>query len=135
MEKLTIDAKIENLPIVTQFVTDMLEEKNCSMKAVMQIELVIEEIFVNIASYAYKDNVGEVTLCKSFEDNPPTLNLVFMDSGEKYNPLEHEDPDTTLGVEDRDIGGLGIFLVKKNVDEISYNYTDGQNILSIKKLV
>ena len=135
MEKLTIDAKIENLPAVTQFVTDTLEEKNCSLKIIMQIELVIEEIFVNIANYAYKDKSGMATVCKSFDDNPSALNLIFMDSGTKYNPLEHEDPDINLSAEDREIGGLGIFLVKRNVDKITYEYIDGQNILSIKKLL
>lgn len=135
MEKLTIDAKIENLPAVTQFVTDALESRNCSLKIIMQIELVIEEIFVNIANYAYKNNSGIATVCRNFEDNPAALNLIFMDSGEKYNPLQHEDPDINLSAEDREIGGLGIFLVKKNVDEISYKYEDGQNILSVKKLL
>lgn len=135
MEKLTIDAKIENLPAVTQFVTDALESRNCSLKIIMQIELVIEEIFVNIANYAYKNNSGIATVYRNFEDNPAALNLIFMDSGEKYNPLQHEDPDINLSAEDREIGGLGIFLVKKNVDEISYKYEDGQNILSIKKLL
>ena len=133
MEKLTIEAKIENLPVATQFVTDALESKDCSLKIIMQIELVIEEIFVNISNYAYKNNVGVVTICRNFEDNPEALNLIFMDSGEKYNPLEHKDPDINLSAEDREIGGLGILLIKKNVDEISYKYEDGQNILSIKK--
>ena len=133
MENLTIDAKIENLPAVTQFITDALESRNCSLKIIMQIELVIEEIFVNISNYAYKNNSGTATICRDFEDNPSALNLIFMDSGIKYNPLEHEDPDINLSAEDREIGGLGIFLVKKNVDEISYKYEGDKNILSIKK--
>lgn len=135
MEKLTIDAKIENLPAVTQFITDALESRNCSRKTIIQVELVIEEIFVNIANYAYKDKSGVATICRGFDDNPAALNLIFMDSGEKYNPLEHEDPDINLSAEDRKIGGLGIFLVKKNVNEISYKYENGQNILSMKKFL
>lgn len=133
MEKLTIDAKIENLPTVTQFVTDALESKDCSMKIIMQMELVIEELFVNVASYAYYPNVGNVTVCQSFDEEPCALNLSFIDSGKAYNPLEHKDPDITLDAEEREIGGLGILLVKKNVDEISYKYEDGQNILTVKK--
>ena len=133
MEKLTIDAKIENLPSVTEFVTQALENKNCSMKIVMQMELVIEELFVNIANYAYSPQVGLADVCMDFEENPQALKLIFIDSGKPYDPLEHEDPDITLKAEDRDIGGLGIFLVKKNVDEISYKYEDGKNILAIKK--
>lgn len=133
MEKFTIEAKLENLPSVTEFVIEDLENRNCSMKVTMQMELVIEEIFVNVASYAYKENPGNVTICKSFDEEPRVLNLSFIDSGTPYDPLQHKDPDTTLGAEERQIGGLGIFLVKKNVDEISYKYEDGQNILTIKK--
>ena len=133
MEKLTIDAKIENLPSVTEFVIQALEEKNCSMKIIMQMELVIEELFVNIANYAYSPQVGTADIFRDFEGNPRALKLVFVDSGKPYDPLKHEDPDITLEAEEREIGGLGIFLVKKNVDEISYKYEDGKNILTVKK--
>lgn len=131
MEKLTIDATVENLENVTEFITSSLEEKNCSMKIIMQMELVIEEIFVNVASYAYRPNVGPVTICKEIDDQ--ALTISFIDGGVDYNPLEHEDPDINAGIDEREIGGLGIFLVKKNVDEVSYERKDGQNILTIKK--
>ena len=133
MEKLTIDAKLENLPTVTEFVIDALEIRDCPMKVTMQMELVIEELFVNVASYAYEDEGGKVTICRKFDDEPRALELSFIDSGTPYNPLEHKDPDTTLDAEEREIGGLGIFLVKKNVDEISYKREDEQNILTVKK--
>ena len=131
MEKLTIDATVENLATVTEFITSSLEEKDCPLKVIMQMELVIEEIFVNVASYAYRPNVGNVTIYKEFDNQSITVS--FVDSGVDYNPLEHEDPDTNAEIEDRDIGGLGIFLIKKNVDEISYERKDEQNILTIKK--
>lgn len=134
MEKLTIDAKVENLAIVTEFITSSLEEKDCSIKIIMQMELVIEEIFVNVSSYAYSPNIGSVTICKEFEDAPQAVIITFIDSGVSYNPLEHEDPDINAGIDERDIGGLGIFLVKKNVNEISYERKDGKNILTIKKI-
>lgn len=133
MEKITIDAKLENLTSVTEFVIDALESRDCPMKVTMQMELVIEELFVNVASYAYKDSVGTVTVCRSFDDEPRAINLIFIDSGTPYNPLEHKDPDTSLGAEEREIGGLGIFLVKKNVDEISYRREEEKNILTVKK--
>lgn len=133
MEKFTIDAKLENLPAVTEFVIDALEGRDCPMKVTMQMELVIEEIFVNVASYAYKNNAGKITVCRSFDEEPRAINLIFADAGTPYNPLEHKDPDTSLGAEEREVGGLGIFLVKKNVDEIFYKYEDGQNILTVKK--
>ena len=133
MEKITVDAVLENLQTVIDFATEKLEERDCSMKVVMQTELVIEEIFVNIASYAYHPEIGPATFCMEFEENPHALLMTFIDGGKPYNPLEQDAPDTTLGVDEREIGGLGIFLVRKNVDEISYEYADGKNILRMKK--
>jgi len=133
MEKITVDAVLENLQTVIDFATEKLEERDCSMKVIMQTELVIEEIFVNIASYAYHPEIGPATFCMEFEENPHALLMTFIDAGKPYNPLEQEAPDTTLALEERDVGGLGIFLVKKNVDEISYEYADGKNILHMKK--
>ena len=134
MEQLTIEAKVENLSTVTKFIIESLEELNCKPKILMQMELVIEELFVNVASYAYKPNIGICTVQKILEDNPRSITVTFIDSGVPYNPLKKEDPDTSLGVEEREIGGLGIFLVKKNVDDITYEHKDGQNVLTFKKL-
>lgn len=133
MEKLTIQATVENLAPVTEFIISSLEERDCPIKVMMQMELVVEEVFVNVANYAYAPEVGDVTIYKNFEDNPRALELIFADSGMPYNPLEHQDPDITLAAEERSIGGLGIFLVKKNVDSITYERKDGQNILRMKK--
>lgn len=134
MEKITVDATIDNLQTVTDFATNYLEEHSCPMKVAMQIELVIEEVFVNIASYAYHPEIGPATFCLEFEENPAAVLMTFIDGGRPYNPLERTDPDTTLGIEERDEGGWGIFLVKKNVDEITYEYEDGKNILRMKKI-
>lgn len=133
MEKITVEAVVENLQQVIDFATEQLESRDCSMKTVMQTELVIEEIFVNIANYAYNPEIGLTTFCVEFENNPNAAVMTFIDNGKPYNPLERIDPDTTLDIDERDIGGLGIFLVKKNVDEISYRFEDGQNILTMKK--
>ena len=133
MEKITVDAVVENLQEVIDFATGQLETRDCPMKASMQLELVIEEIFVNIASYAYHPETGPATFCMEFEENPAAVLMTFIDGGTPYNPLEKKDPDTSLDIDERDIGGLGIFLVKKNVDEISYEYKDGKNILHMKK--
>ena len=133
MEKITVEAKIENLQQVTDFATEKLEARDCPIKAAMQLELVIEEIFVNIASYAYESATGDATFCIDFAQDPDAVSLTFIDGGKPYNPLEKPDPDITLDMDERDIGGLGIFLVKKNVDEISYERTDGKNILHMKK--
>ena len=133
MEKITVEAKIENLQQVTDFATEKLEARDCPIKASMQLELVIEEIFVNIASYAYESATGDATFCIDFAEDPGAVSLTFIDNGKPYNPLEKSDPDITLDANERDIGGLGIFLVKKNVDEIFYERTDDKNILRMKK--
>ena len=133
MEKITVEATTDNLQEVTDFATAQLEEHDCSMKVVMQMELVIEEIFVNVSSYAYHPDTGDVTICVDFAENPSAVEITFIDGGKPYNPLEKDDPDTTLDIDEREIGGLGIFLVKKNVDDIAYEYADGKNILRIKK--
>ena len=134
MEKLTVEAATDNLQEVIDFATEHLEARDCPMKVVMQMELVIEEIFVNVSSYAYRPDVGDVTICVDFAEDPAAVEITFIDSGRPYNPLERSDPDTTLGIDEREIGGLGIFLVKKNVDDIAYEFTDGKNILRVKKL-
>ena len=133
MEKITVKAVLENLQTVIDFATEHLEARDCSMKVVMQTELVIEEVFVNIASYAYNPEIGPATFCMEFEENPSAVLMTFIDGGRPYDPLKQTDPDTTLDIDEREIGGLGIFLVKKNVDEISYEYADGKNILRMKK--
>lgn len=133
MEKITVEALVENLQTVIDFATEQLEMRDCPMKASMQLELVIEEIFVNIANYAYHPEIGSATFCMEFEENPSAVHMTFIDGGKPYNPLEKDDPDTTLDIDERDVGGLGIFLVKKNVDEIAYEYADGKNILRMKK--
>ncbi|MBQ9487696.1 MAG: ATP-binding protein [Selenomonadaceae bacterium] len=134
MEQLIVEATVENLERVTDFIIESLEERNCKPKIIMQMELVIEELFVNVAHYAYKPNVGQCTVQREIEEEPRAITITFIDSGMPYNPLEHEDPDTSLGVEEREIGGLGIFLVKKNVDKITYEHKDGQNVLRLTKL-
>ena len=133
MKSITVEAKIENIELVTDFVNAILEEKECSVKMQMQIAVVIDEIFGNIANYAYAPGSGEATVQVEIEDSPKRLELVFIDKGVPYNPLENKDPDITLDIEERKIGGLGIFLVKKMMDEVSYEYADGQNILKLKK--
>ena len=133
MKSITVEAKIENVDKVTEFVNEVLEEKECPLKVQMQLDVAIDEIFGNIAYYAYGKGRGNATIQIEMEDNPPKITLTFIDQGITYNPLESKDPDITLDIEDREIGGLGIFLVKKTMDELSYEYVDGQNILTMKK--
>lgn len=132
MKTITVPAKVDNLEKVTEFVDDFLEENNCSIKTQTQIDVVIDEIFHNIASYAYEHDEGEVTIQIENSDSCRII-LTFKDMGVPFNPLGNKDPDITLDAEQREIGGLGIFMVKKMMDNVSYEYCDGQNILIIEK--
>ena len=133
MNEITLDATIENLDRVTEFVNEKLEAVDCPFKARTQIDVVIDELFSNIAHYAYKPDVGPATVTVDVTDDPLSVIITFKDNGKPFNPLETADPDTTLSADERQIGGLGIFLVKKTMDSVTYEYKDGQNILSIKK--
>ena len=133
IKKLVLEAKVENLVAVNEFVDEILQPLNCSMKIQMQLELAVEEIFVNIANYAYGESTGKAFITGRILENPLRLELVFMDEGTPYNPLARKDPDLEQKMEDRAIGGLGIYLVKKNVEEIAYSYQEGKNVLTLCK--
>ena len=133
MKEITVDAMIENMNTVTAFVDDFLDQIACPMKSRIQITIVIDEIFGNICHYAYKDSVGTVTVRVESGNTPKAVFLTFTDNGIPYNPLDTEDPDITLSSEERKIGGLGIYLVKKNMDEMKYEYVNQQNRLWMEK--
>ena len=133
MKELNIVATVENIETVTDFVNEQLEALDCPMKAQMQIDIAIDELFGNIAHYAYNPDVGEATVRVEVIENPLAVVITFIDKGVPYDPLAKTDPNITLSAEEREIGGLGIFMVKKTMDEITYEYKDGQNILAIKK--
>lgn len=133
MKTLTVPATLDQLDAVLDFINGELEAADCPMKTQMQIDIAVEEIYVNIAHYAYNPKIGEATIRCAVEQNPLSITIQFLDDGVPYNPLEKADPDTSLSAEERDIGGLGIFMVKKSMDDISYQYQDGKNILTIQK--
>ena len=133
MKEMTIDAAVENIPAVTAFVEEQLEQYNCPMKTQMQIDIAIDELFSNIAQYAYNPKTGKATIRVEVTENPMAVIITFIDNGVPYNPLAKADPDVTLSADERQIGGLGIFMVKKSMDDINYEYKNGQNILTIKK--
>jgi anti-sigma regulatory factor (Ser/Thr protein kinase) len=133
MKQLKVTANISELDQVLAFADGLLEEAGCSMKAQMQIDIAIEEIFVNIAHYAYPEKEGEAVISVETDKEAKSVVITFEDEGIPYDPLKNEDPDITLSAEDRPIGGLGIFMVKKSMDDVSYEYRDGKNCLTIKK--
>ena len=133
MKEMNIEATIDNIPTVTAWIDEQLEALDCPMKAQMQIDIAIDELFSNIARYAYNPETGPATVRVEVAENPMAVFITFIDKGVPYDPLKQEDPNTHLPAEEREIGGLGIFMVKKTMDDITYEYKDGQNILTIKK--
>ena len=133
MKELNITATVENIETVTDFVNEQLEAYDCPMKAQMQIDIAIDELFGNIAHYAYNPETGDATVRVEVVEDPLSVIITFIDNGMPYDPLAQSDPDITLSAEEREIGGLGIYMVKKTMDDFTYEYKDGQNILKIKK--
>lgn len=132
-KELTIAATVENIEAVTDFVNEQLEALDCPVKAQMQIDIAIDELFGNIAHYAYNPDVGEATVRVEVMEEPLSVVITFIDQGVPFDPLDAQEPDTSLSAQERSIGGLGIYMVKKSMDEITYAYENGRNILSIRK--
>lgn len=133
MTEMTVKASVDNLNQVLAFVDTELEKLECPIRAQMQIDVAVEELFVNIASYAYAPGEGDAVIRVESTSDPKTVSITFLDRGIPYDPLAKPDPDVTLSAAERAIGGLGIFMAKKSMDEMKYMYRDGQNILTIMK--
>ncbi len=161
-KELNIDADVQKLEEVLGFVDEILEEQDCFPKVQLQLDIAVEEIYVNIANYAYPGGMGKADitveigdakeLLKDWRDpeatffsaageaseavdalEGPIIILTFVDSGIPYDPLKKPDPDVTLSAEDRAIGGLGIFMVKKSMDLLQYKRMDEKNVFSLVK--
>lgn len=124
-------ANVGELDNVLSYVESTLESRDVSPKIVMSYLVAVEEVFVNIASYAYQGEEGEADIELDVNDN--CVKITFTDTGMEFDPLAKPDPDVTASVEERDIGGLGIYMVKKSMDGVTYERKDGKNILSFWK--
>ncbi len=133
MVEWTVRAVLENLSQVIARVDEELEKLDCPMKAQVQIDVAVEEIFVNIARYAYAPDTGDATIRILPDTENRVFAMEFRDSGVPFDPLKKPDPDVTLAARDRQVGGLGIFMVKKSMDKVLYAYENGQNVLRIEK--
>ena len=133
MAEITVAADLDSLNDVLAFVDGEMERAGCSMKLMTQVDMAVEEIFVNIASYAYHPEAGEASVRCEAGGDPFQIVVGFADRGRPFNPLDREDPDVTLDAEARQLGGLGILMAKKLMDEIQYEYRDGKNILTLRK--
>lgn len=138
MESLQIKAATKNLDAVLDFVNAELERMGCSMKNQIQIDMAVEELFVNIAHYAYDGGTGDAVISAGPDTESGAdgvLRITFRDWGIPFDPLKKKDPDISLPVEEREIGGLGIFMAKKVMDRMDYRYENGQNILTMTKKI
>ena len=133
MAEITVAADLDSLNYVLAFVDGEMERAGCSMKLMTQVDMAVEEIFVNIARYAYHPEAGEASVRCEAGGDPFQIVVGFADRGRPFNPLDREDPDVTLDAEARQLGGLGILMAKKLMDEIQYEYRDGKNILTLRK--
>jgi sigma-B regulation protein RsbU (phosphoserine phosphatase) len=133
MDSITVAARTDALDTVCDFVEERLSAFDCPMRTLLQLRLAIEEIFVNIASYAYAPGEGEAEVrCEVLKD-PLRVVIRFLDGGKPFDPLAREEADTTEeGLMSRE-GGLGILLIKKTMDEVRYAYEGGKNVLTIRK--
>ena len=132
------EAADEKLEAVNDSIHEQIKPFSCQSQTLFQIDLAVEEIFVNISHYAYSPDKGTVQIDCSVEktaDAPAKLTVSFTDRGKAFNPLAKPDPDITLSVEEREIGGLGIFLTKKYMDSVLYEHKDNQNILTFTKII
>ena len=127
-QSLQTPPELECIPQVCEFLERMLEDRGAPMKVVTQVNIAADEIFSNIARYS-----GATAARVDCETTVGRAVICFMDNGKSYDPTVQREPDTTLSAEEREIGGLGIFMVKKSMDRVSYAYTDGWNILTIEK--
>ena len=134
MKRYTCQAKGENLEDFLEQMRQFLMENSASKKSISQMSIVADEIFANVCSYAYPEDEGNIDIDYGLDENEDFI-LIFTDRGIPFDPLKHEDPDTGLPIEERDIGGLGILMVKNMVDEISYKRENDCNCLMMRKVI
>lgn len=135
MKTLNIKADRKNLHRVLAFIDRELFNAGCRMKTKIQIDIAAEELFTNIAAYAYEDGPGDVYIDIDINGDPASAVITFSDSGKPFDPFSNEDPDITLNAEERSVGGLGVYMVKKTMDEVHYEYSDGMNHTTIRKMI
>ena len=133
MKELSVKADRNNLLKVQAFIDEQLEAADCPMAAQIAIDVAVEELFVNIASYAYGGKAGTATVQVTIHKKPLSAEITFIDNGKQYDPLAKPDPDITLPANERKKGGLGIFMVKNSMDDMKYEYKDGKNVLTLIK--
>ena len=131
----TFPAKTEALSDVLGFVEQMLDSFECPIKIQVALCVAIEEVFVNVAHYAYGEGEGNMSLGIDFDEERRAITFRMTDKGVPFDPLKKPDPDITLSADEREIGGLGIFITKKTMDSLTYTYENNENILTMIKKI
>ncbi|GMO59785.1 MAG: ATP-binding protein [Termitinemataceae bacterium] len=136
-KSINISARVQSLQTVIDFLEESLKCISASRNVVHDVRLSVEEMFVNIALYAYEGGEGKVKVSISLtnDGSKNIITIVFQDSGKQFNPLLHDDPDISIPLAEREIGGLGIFLVKKSMDDVRYEYLNAHNITTMVKIL
>ncbi len=132
---ITLPAVPESIMDAQQRIRDYVSDLNCNIRSLLELDIIVEETFINIASYAYSDRKGLAMIDLSIVEDGNVLQMVFRDTGVPYDPVQNRAPDISAPAEKRSIGGLGIFLVKEYSDSVTYNYKDGENQLTIRKRI
>jgi anti-sigma regulatory factor (Ser/Thr protein kinase) len=135
MDEIKVPARKEYLPDILDFINDQLLRVNYPEKAHLLLELIVEEAFINIVNYAYKEDDGEVLIRSKLYENPLKLTVQFIDWGFPFNPLNEEETPISPDIKENPMGGWGIFLIKRNVDHLDYEYREGKNILTLTKIL
>jgi anti-sigma regulatory factor (Ser/Thr protein kinase) len=135
MKEIIVPANPDNIAIVTEYINAELEAAGCSEHDRVQIDVAVDEVFGNIAKYAYGREEGTATIRVEVSGDPSAVSITFIDHGIPYNPLENKAPDTTLKAKDRRIGGLGVFITKRIMSDVNYEYIDESNQLTIRKVI
>lgn len=130
---LTVKALIENVDTITEYVNERLKKMGCSVKSRTQIDIALDELFANVCNYAYGDEIGHVTVRVRELPDKNSVQISLEDKGMHFDPLAVKEPDITASIHERRIGGLGIFMVKKTMDDVYYEYRDGCNIITVVK--
>lgn len=135
MKHITIPADKKEIAKGIDPIIALLEDNEADFKVITKIELAIDEIFTNIALYAYAPNKGNIDIDYGLDEETRELTIIITDEGKAFDPLAKDDPDITLGEKDRKIGGLGIFIVKTVMDETTYQRIDNKNVLTLKRKI
>ena len=134
-QEITVDSLTGNIDVITAFINEELEAHECAPKARVQIDIAADELFANIVHHAYASSVGTATVRVAVSEEDRTARITFIDSGAPFDPLSAPEPDISLPVEQRGVGGLGLYLVKKTMDDLVYEYKDGKNNVTIVKSI